>query len=61
MSESEQSWETISLNDNIDNSFHHTFLNILFGKDPLDIIYNNIKDHINFKFNFSFFESSNNR
>jgi hypothetical protein len=34
-------------------NFHHTFLDILFGKDPLDIIYNDIKDHINFKFNFN--------
>lgn len=48
---SEQSWETISIDDNI--NFHHTFLDILFGKDPLDIIYNNIKDHINFNFNFN--------
>lgn len=34
-------------------NFHNTFLDILFGKDPLDIIYNDIKDHIDFKFNFN--------
>lgn len=33
-------------------NFHRTFLDILFGKDPLDTLYNEIKDHVNFKFNF---------
>lgn len=32
--------------------FHKTFLDILFGKDLLDKLYNKIKNNVDFKFNF---------
>lgn len=38
--------------------FHHTFLNILFGKDELDVIYNNIKGFVDFNFNFNLLEKT---
>lgn len=47
---SESSFETINLNEPV--NFHRTFLDILFGKDPLDNFYNEIKEYVNFKFNF---------
>jgi hypothetical protein len=34
------------------SNFHRTFLDILFGRDPLNTLYNEIKYHVNFKFNF---------
>jgi len=49
-------WETISSeieSETETENFHVTFLDILFGRDPLDTRYNDIKEYVNFKFNFN--------
>lgn len=38
--------------DESESLFHQTFLNILMGKDKLEIRYNEIKEFVDFKFNF---------